>query len=241
MRKDGYFGEHDDDLRHVALQLRENIQTLVSERIPPVFIWVFDETWAAFRRLSPVIAHFLGADYKIMPNMWAWHVDPKRAESGWAAHRDRDRSALAPDGSPLSLTCWIPLTDATPLNSCMHVVPAHLDPAYADPNGPMPSPFSIRALPAKPGDYFIWNQVVLHWGGPTSEFGETPRMSIALEFQRGDISPFTSPLIAPEQAPAFDERLQLIARQVLQYRHMYDFAPEIADLATKVLSGDPSD
>jgi hypothetical protein len=129
------------------------------------------------------------------------------------------------------LTCWIPLSDATPLNSCMYVVPAHLDPGYNNASGQLPSPYAVRALPAKPGDYLIWNQAVLHWGSPSSEFGEAPRMSMALEFQRGDVSAFGAPLLAPDKAPSFAERLQLVARQILQYRDMYGFSAALTDLA----------
>ena len=34
------------------------------------------------------------------------------------------------DGSPRYTTAWIPLTDATPNNSCLYVVPRHADPGY---------------------------------------------------------------------------------------------------------------
>jgi hypothetical protein len=179
-----------------------------------------------------VIGHFLGADYKMLPDFWAWHVDPRKAESGWGPHVDRLRhNPLAPDGTPLSLTCWIPLSNADPLNSCMYVVPAFLDPFYRRhmERQANPRPETIRALPAKPGDYLIWNQAVLHWGSPSSEFAESPRMSMAIEFQRGDISPFNAPLL--DRIPNFERRLNLLAKQILQYRHMYHFTEELVALA----------
>ena len=32
----------------------------------------------------------------------------------------------------MSLTTWIPLTDVSPLNGCMYLLPAHMDPKYAE-------------------------------------------------------------------------------------------------------------
>jgi hypothetical protein len=55
---------------------------------------------------------------------------------------------------------------------------------------------SIRALPGTPGD-FCWNQAVLHWGSKSSRFAPHPRLSMALEFQRGDVTPFNKPLVPP--------------------------------------------
>lgn len=234
MARDGYFQERDETLLRAAPGLVGAIQHIVSLGLPPVLVWLFDEPWECFRRLSPVISHFLGRDYRCIPSFWAWHVDPAKGEGGWAPHRDNSRG-LAPDGSPLSLTCWIPLTDANPLNSCMYIVPAHLDPQLTGSpelaNAATPPP---RALPAKPGDYLIWNQVVLHWGGASSEFAEAPRISIALEFQRGDAPPFRRPLIDPSSFPTFRERMSLIAVQIRQFTHMYKWSDEILQLASKL-------
>jgi hypothetical protein len=72
----------------------------------------------------------------------------------------------------MTLTSWIPLSDATPQNGCMYVVPAHLDPHYGKPTTPrsqLPDLSLARALPVRPGDYLVWNQAVLHWGGESNE------------------------------------------------------------------------
>lgn len=223
MERDGYLGDSDSRLLTLAPMLGETIKKLIRYGLPPVMVWVYDEPWECFRRLGSVISHFLGPDYKVLPDFWAWHVDPRNAEAGWAPHRDKNSGSLAPDGAPLSLTCWIPLSDANPLNSCMYVVPAHLDPNYNKGGGAdLTVPHLARAVPAKPGDFLIWNQAILHWGGLTSEFGEEPRMSMALEFQRGDITPFRPQLLDHAVLPSFNDRVRLIARQILQYVHMYN-------------------
>ena len=51
------------------------------------------------------------------------------------------------------------------------------------------------------------------------------------EFQRADVEPFNQPLLQPLQPLSFDMRLALIAKQILQYRHMYKIHPAIELLA----------
>lgn len=232
MQRDGYLGDSDARLQSLAPLIGQMVKKLVRFNLPPVLVWVYDEPWECFRRLESVIGHFLGADYKILPDFWAWHVDPQNNEAGWGPHRDKSTGSLAADGAPLSLTCWIPLSEANPLNSCMYVVPAYLDPNYNKGVGPdLQHAHFARALPAKPGDFLIWNQAILHWGGLSSEFGDEPRMSMALEFQRGDIAPFRQPLSDREALPSFSDRVRLITRQILQYTHMYGVPEKHVQLA----------
>lgn len=233
MRRDGYFNGRHARLDGLAPGLADAVGRCVNVGLPPVFIWAFDEAWVGFHALKPVISRFLGEDYKLLPAFWAWHVDPRKGERGWGPHRDNSRS-LAPDGAPMALTCWIPLTEATPLNSCMYIVPAHLDPYYGQPTTPqslLPDLSVARALPAKPGEFLIWNQVVLHWGSPSSEFAEHPRISMALEFQRADIATSRQPLLDADKLPSFEMRMRLIAMQIRQYTHMYGFSPELQNIA----------
>lgn len=55
------------------------------------------------------------------------YVDPNRGDVGFSPHRDRqpDDSAATfrPDGTAMYTTLWLPLTDATPENSCLYVIP----------------------------------------------------------------------------------------------------------------------
>jgi hypothetical protein len=240
MLKDGYFGEFDPGLLELTPRIADAVQRCVDAGLPAVFVWLYDEPWQCFRRLRDVLGHFLGQDYRMLPDFWAWHVDPKKLETGWGPHVDRARhKCLAPDGSPLSLTCWIPLTEANPLNSCMYVVPAFLDPFYGRPSerNALPKPDSIRAIPAKAGDYLIWNQSVLHWGGSSSEFADAPRISLALEFQRADVEPFNTPLLI--STPDFGARLRLVGKQIQQYVPMYGFSEQLVALAKQLQSTAP--
>ena len=237
LMEDGYFQDRNATFKTLAPLLATAVRTCLRLNIPPTFIFLFDETWACFRSLDPVLSRILGPDYRMLPDFWTWHVDPQAGEAGWRPHRDKGYRSLGPDRKPLSLTVWAPLSDATPLSSCMYVLPAGRDPVYGTPNDnayqiDLPN---IRALPGEPGDYFCWNQAVLHWGSASSRFSPEPRMSMALEFQRGDMAPFNQPLIPPNLTLDFDTRLKLVAKQILQYRHMYPLDPEIEALARRLL------
>lgn len=228
----GAFGES------CTAPIRDAVATLSQRGIPLPFAFVYDELWLAFQSLSTFLTTVLGDDYRALPDFWVWFVPPNENACGWGPHRDRVQSTLDPDNSPHTLTVWIPFTDATPLNGCMYVLPAHHDPRFierrwdGEGNTVVPNPQDIRALPATAGSLLAWNQAVLHWGSRGSRLGEAPRISAAFEFQRGDHAPFNSPLLDPGRLPSFTERLGLIGKQVLQYRHMYPLSDDVAAVAT---------
>ena len=216
--------------------MADTVRALDSAGLPPVFAFLYDEFWMPFYMLQPVYAGLLG-DYMMLPDFWVWNVDPARGDAGWRPHRDKGHSSLFPDGSPKSLTTWMPLSKATPLNGCMYIVPATQDPTYNTPNDKewKFEHAGIRALPAEAGDVFMWNQAVLHWGSRTSPRGGASRVSMAFEFQRADVAPFNQPLMAPLAFHDFGVRLRLIAKQILQYRHMYKVDPAIERVARQVV------
>lgn len=236
--EEGYFQEQDPGLAEIASRMGIAIKRCVEMGLSPTFLFLFDESWACFYRQHQVIASLIGEEYKILPDFWIWHVDPRAQESGWRPHRDKGRMSLAPDGSPLSLTMWIPMSEATPLNGCMYMVPADRDPYYNTPKeneGCGAALYDIRALPAKPGDFLCWNQAVMHWGAHSSKRAPEARMSMALEFQRGDITPFNHPILDPKAEIPFARRLKLVAKQILQYQHMYALSPEMQKTAQRIL------
>jgi hypothetical protein len=154
----------------LAGQLSTTIAKLASLGIPPIFAMVFDAFWAPVFRLDPILKAAFGATYGILPNLWVWHIDPAASESGWRPHREIGHEALFADRRPKSLSAWIALTAATPLNGCMYVVPADRDPTYGtgDDDKHLFGLSEVRALPADAGDVFLWNQAILHWGAHAS-------------------------------------------------------------------------
>ena len=210
------------------------VATLYESGFPPVFAFVYDEVWRVFQRLAAVLRAVLGDGYLQLPDFWAWYVATSGQDAGWRPHRDKSSDVLLPDGMPKSLTVWIPLSDAIPLNGCMSLLPAHLDPNYPDNLSQVniPNPQDIRALPAPAGSVLGWNQAVLHWGGRSSDRAPFPRISLSCEFQRGDVQAMNQPLRSPLLLPSLSQRLGLIGKQIRQYRHMYPLSPKLAAIAT---------
>jgi hypothetical protein len=237
LKEEGYFQGSSDWNLDVRL-MADTVRSLAAANVSPVFAYVYDEFWYPFFKLHRLYGALLGGRYCLLPDFWVWNVDPKKGEAGWTPHRDKGKHALRDDGSPKSLTTWIPLSPATPLNGCMYIVPAYLDPTYgtADEAKLQFNYANIRALPGVPGDFFIWNQAVFHWGARTSPRAAESRVSMAFELQRMDAPPFNGPLIDPLRILSFEERLKLISKQIYQYRHMYALDPEVAQFALEVIS-----
>jgi ectoine hydroxylase-related dioxygenase (phytanoyl-CoA dioxygenase family) len=236
LRHDGYFQEHGLDYGVDLAAMANTVRAISRAGIVPVFAYVFDEFWVPFHRLHGWYEALLGT-YALMPDFWVWNLEPSRGDAGWLPHRDKNYQALLPDGMPKALTTWIPLSKAEPLNGCMYIVPASQDPVYGtarDVEFKFQFP-AIRALPADPGDVLMWNQSVLHWGGRTSPRAKESRVSMAFEFQRGDVAPYNQPLLKPQTLIPFEARLKLIGMQILQYRHMYRFDSATEELAQKLV------
>lgn len=211
------------------LALRACFETLRAHQWPPVFVFVYDEFWQLISRMAWLVGELLGGEPKRLPDIWAWHLEPALAETGWEPHRDKGCKTLFEDGSPKSITYWLPVTEALPLNGCIYLLPKNKDPHYNTekemrPNVPLTE---IRALPSAPGTLWFWNQAVLHWSGRAHPSALSPRLSVSCEYQRADVPPYKEPLTDPSKAPPFSGRLALIARQLIQYRHMTPLTPEV--------------
>jgi hypothetical protein len=202
-----------------------------------VFAFVYADYWRIFRVLRPFIGTILGPRYVQLPAFWAWHIDASPSAVGWAPHRDQTL-AKQPGRYLKSLTVWLPLTDVCPLNGCMYILPRAFDPEL---NGLGPLVYdprllqNVRAIPAAAGSVLAWSQAAYHWGGRSSPFARSPRISIAVEFQAASIPPYYPSVLDPGRIPTLDERLVLIAQQILQYQHLYSLPAALAGIATRLL------
>jgi len=236
LKSDGYFQIDSIFSDAEIFRMAIGLEILYQEGWIPTFAFVYDEFWQIFRQLSSLLSAVIGNEYRQLPAFWAWYVDTSNTATGWMPHRDRALNTLQPDGMPSAVTIWIPLTDAIPLNGCMYILPADLDPNYPDNlrSKQVDNIQDIRALPVSAGSILCWNHAVLHWGGRSSEKSPHPRLSFACEFQRGDIEPYNQPLLDPLALPNFNQRLALIGKQILQYQHVLIWPEWLLELAEEL-------
>jgi hypothetical protein len=227
--EEGYTRFEPGDWNADIAALARFTDSLHGRGVLPVFSFVYDEYWLLFLSQRPFLAHMLGEDYRALPAFWAWCLPPGKDAAGFPAHRDRGHVSLFEDNRPKSLTLWIALTEATAENGCIYILPADRDKTYNTPDDDTWSfeHNDIRALPCAAGTVMCWNQALLHWGGRSSRRAQGPRISVSVEFQRGDVPAFDKPLLPNDGLPPFDLRLKLIALQILQYKHLYPLSPEL--------------
>lgn len=215
-------------------RLRGGIERVVQAGYPSVFACVYDEFYQLFAGLGGLLEPILGQGcLMVTEGFWAFFVGVgDSGHGGWSAappHRD----SIGPDPAvlagrlPTILNVWIPLTDATPLNSCIYVLPGHLDEWYRTTERRVqPSEIrlqDIRALPAPAGSILAWTSHVLHWGSRSSPQAVAPRMSAAIYFQNRDVSPYDeSAMDFPGRVP-FELRLHWIAR-TMRMPDVFDYA-----------------
>lgn len=229
LREEGYASAPDPGFGLNFDELANGFRTLREKGWPPVFVFVYQPYWQLIQHATLFVDMLMGAPSRRLPDIWSWHLEPSLHETGWEPHRDKGKKALFEDGRPKSLTLWLPVTEATPENGCLYILPKNKDPHYGQekemrPNVPLTE---IRALPSEPGRIFLWDQAVLHWSGRAHPKAKGPRISLSCEYQRADVAPFKEPLDDPFRLPPFQERLALIARQILQYRHMEPLSPQV--------------
>jgi Phytanoyl-CoA dioxygenase (PhyH) len=229
-RNDGYVQASADWGLDVKL-MADAVRALSAAGLSPLFAFVYDEFWQPFFMLHQIHEALLGGDYCVLPELSVLNIEPGGA--GWRPHRDRGRRSLLDDGSPKSLTSWISLTPATPLDGCIYVVPAQHDPTYGTAEeSELRFEFqSIRALPAAVGDFLIWNQALVHWSGKTSSQVDESRVSMALQFQRADLPGLDGLRVSPLRVLPLEARVGLIAQQLYRQRHLYDLDPKLVELA----------
>jgi hypothetical protein len=236
---DGYFAIPallSDDL---VARAREGTANLVRQGWPAVFAFLYDETWLLFDELSRLIGGLLGQDYRRLGAFWAWSVGAGGEPAGWGPHRDRSTTTVSESGEPDVLTLWLALTNATPESGCIYVVPASRDPCYRVglENVEVRDLQDVRAVPATAGTVLGWTHHLLHWGARASALVSAPRVSLSAEFQRARCPLLDDAIDAG--VPTFDERAQLLGRNVLRYAHMRAPSKMLGEIAERLESGAP--
>lgn len=250
----------------LTLKLKEGIAVLHKQGCPATFVLLYDETWEMARLALETLSDATHPSNVFNFDILAWYIDPRENVAGFSPHRDRQpddtKSSFHDNGQAKYVTMWTALSDATPENSCLYVIPKPFDPGYTEGDcdgtddekrgGPLsralPSKESfqnIRALPRKARQSLLFTHRILHWGSrgnPHSSVANEPR--IAISFVCSDPS-FEEPYLKdPQFPPTFETRLLLVCAQLLIYyqrfslsknciRACYEYVKEHSDELSK--------
>lgn len=198
LKREGYFQTSPIVPKDDCDKLIKLIQSVVDTGSLSTYALLYDDFYHVAQKLSNILNPILGQGYQLVPDEFeAYLIDTGDEEMGSGPHRDSltNKTPYTADGLPTLVNVWVALSDATPLNSCMYVLPGHLDPNYPRPgaqalkdnNRQELNPQNIRAVPVKAGSVLCWNTSLLHWGGRSSNLAIEPRFSFAMYFQRGDV------------------------------------------------------
>jgi hypothetical protein len=91
-----------------AAALRLAGDRLAAAKIPPVFLFAYDQPWQLCARAAPLVEQALAGRVALLPDLWAWRVEPPRAPE-----RARPPRWLFAARPPTSLTLWFPLGDGS--------------------------------------------------------------------------------------------------------------------------------
>ncbi|WP_169567742.1 phytanoyl-CoA dioxygenase family protein [Sneathiella limimaris] len=222
--KDGYLNLSSVLPSSLCEQLSDAMEILANNNIPAVYIYIYDQPWQLFESLRQLISHFLGEDYALLPNFWAWNLSAA-GEAGWSPHRDCDAETVFDIGGDtllMSLSLWVPLTEVDERNGCMFVIPRSEEnniQKLMELDRENLLPFA-KPLPAKAGSVLGWPQDLYHFGGEYRDGAKTPRRSLSFEFQNTSFDPLAKPLLSTRQMPDFETRLRLMSEQFEKYRHI---------------------
>ena len=225
VRSEGWFSIPEvfsDSLIH---SLCDAVEKVCAAGWLPIYALVYDEFWmlAHHPQLIALMELLFGSKVRFRPHLWVHRITPKPGSHGWSPHIDGEMGpAKTIPGGMISL--WIPLTAATLENGCMYLIPTSAELPRGDrflrgqcKSGALVRALHrIRALPAQPGTLLGWRGDVVHWGGFASGEKQTPRISIALEYESSKSRKKAGLM------PSFEQRLWFISAQVLHYHGRFE-------------------
>lgn len=244
LRADGVFTLLPSEMPWAASlkAMRVGVKRLVRRGWPASLLLMYDEAWAMAHQISKIMQAVSGNVNSF--DTLAWSISPALGQGGFAPHRDRQppdvSGSFRADGSPKYATAWVALSEASPDNSCLYMVPRTVDPGYEagdDPDPEAEDPLialmrndaavqSIRCCPLKPGGVVVFSHRCMHWGSKGRPTCQKPRVSIS--FGCSDPS-FEAPFLGrPEQHLPFPKpsvRAALAAAQLINYHERFNFAP----------------
>lgn len=208
-----------------ANELAAAVKSLARAGMHPQWLVLADELWLLTKWFQPLLEAAFPR-LRLLADYYVFLVDPTEPNQrqGWAPHRDRvDMSFGADDRAPNYLTVWIALTDATPDNGCIYLVPASEDPDYftMKPWQPPQDLQSIHAVPVAAGTPIFWGGRLLHWGGRAAPFGAStePRIAFAFAAATAESERSEVEISGRSELPSLKERLQTVFCLIEKYKH----------------------
>jgi len=117
--------------------LVKGITQLHKKGLPATFILLFDEAWQLAKIGNKSLKASGHSKNVFNFDILAWYIDPSEGVAGFSPHRDRQperrkeiENSFHSTGEAKYVTMWMALTDATPENSCLYVIPKPFDPGY---------------------------------------------------------------------------------------------------------------
>jgi hypothetical protein len=231
----------------------KGIYKLRVKGFPPTFFLLFDECWEIIQMFSNMLKNVTDNKYCNF-DILAWVIDAAEGSgAGFSPHRDRQPNDVASsfhaNHFPKYCTCWIALTEATPENSCLYMIPKWADPGYSIVEGDDTDPLrealkdkhdyqNIRAVPLSEGNSVVFSHRILHWGSRASRTKvppPPPRVSMAFamsddSFERPYLDPSVLPLppfalraaLACAQMIIYYQRFQCDAKQLLIFKTCFE-------------------
>jgi hypothetical protein len=214
------------------------VRRLVAHGYPATFVLMYDEPWLLGEITRAIMEPASGNS--AIGDWYVFYVDPKHADSYTPGPPHRDRPLAGPSsfreasGDPMYCSIWLALTNATPENSCLYVLPREDDAGYHGEgdavHGAITHPLQWQRIVAQPlaaGGMLAFSHRLLHWGSTpqpgavldTDEPGARPRIALTLAFADPSFEePYFSAANLP--FPPVGLRLGLVAGQQIQYEHL---------------------
>jgi len=202
--------------------IRRAMDTLAAHGIPTGFAAVYDQYYQCFQGLDALFDPVLGGGYRwVAHGFWAFRVPPgDQAISGLTGAAAQHRDSMGPDPRVIAgqrpgiVTVWVALTDVTPADSCIYVVPKYADKAFATTTREVTweqfDMQDIRALPVQAGAVVAWSTHLVHWGSRSTPEATAPRMAITMYLQRADVPPFDSSIFDVGDIVPLESRLKWV-------------------------------
>lgn len=231
-RAEGVFKERD------LVEVKEAIETVTSAGWLPIFAFIYDAPWRLARspQVLALADRLLGSrDHGMALDFWITSVANDSESHGFNPHKDNHSSANACKNPARAVTVWIALSDATPENGCLYVIPENLERfsveelerEYGANDFFGAVLHRTRALPAETGTILCWRNTLTHWGSFGSGRASTPRLSLSVAYMIPEKHPDNpnagNPLLKRDQPlPIFGQRLIYVANSIQNYHYRKD-------------------